>query len=59
MTDKKLKPCPFCGKEPYVQRYPTGQNKAQFAVKCHCGVLTRFFDRRYKATEVWNRRTPA
>lgn len=54
--EKKPKLCPFCGKEPYIQKSPTGQNKADYAVKCRCGVLTRFFDRRYKAIDVWNRR---
>lgn len=57
-TQREMKPkiCPFCGKEPYIRKIPTGQNKADYAVKCCCGVLTRFFDRRYKAIEAWNRR---
>ena len=52
----ELKPCPFCGRKPYIQRSPVAQKKCNYAVKCVCGVLTRFFDRMYKAVEVWNRR---
>lgn len=55
----KLKPCPFCGRKPHIQKNPTGQNEAAFAVKCTCGVLTRFQDRRYKAVDIWNRRARA
>lgn len=57
MSEKRMKPCPFCGKDPYVQKHYISQNKAQYAIKCRCGVLTHFYDRRYKAVEIWNRRT--
>lgn len=52
----ELKPCPFCGKEPHIQRRPTAQKKCIYSVKCHCGILTHFMDRKYKAIEAWNRR---
>lgn len=52
----ELKPCPFCDGEPYIQRRHVAQKKCIYAVKCHCGVLTHFMDRRYKAIESWNRR---
>lgn len=56
MARMKLKPCPFCGKDPYIQKHPESQRKAIYAVKCYCGVLTRFQDRKYKAVEIWNKR---
>ena len=52
----ELKPCPFCGGKPYIQRSPCAQKKCNYAIKCHCGVLTHFYDRLYKATQIWNRR---
>lgn len=52
----KLRSCPFCGKQPYIQKNYTGQNKAIYAVKCICGVLTHFQDRQFKAVDIWNRR---
>lgn len=57
MTEK-LKPCPFCGRSPYIQKRPVAQKKCIYAVKCHCGVLTHFMERQYKAIEVWNTRKP-
>ena len=56
MADKALKPCPFCGGKPYVQKSLDVCNNKFYAVKCSCGVLTRFKDRRYKAVQMWNRR---
>lgn len=53
---EKLKPCPFCGGSPYIQKRPVAQKKCIYAVKCHCGVLTHFMERQYNAIEAWNRR---
>ena len=52
----KLKPCPFCGGKPYSQRSPYAQKKCNYAIKCHCVVLTHYYNRLYKATQIWNRR---
>lgn len=52
----KLKPCPFCGGEAYIQSLPTARKTKIYSVKCRCGVMFRFMDRKYKAIEAWNRR---
>lgn len=52
----ELKHCPFCGRQPYVQKCYTGQNKTSFSIKCRCGVLTHFKNRKYEAVDIWNRR---
>ena len=52
----ELKPCPFCGGKPYIGRCFGSSQRNRYSVKCRCGVLTQFFDRRYKAIEAWNRR---
>lgn len=48
MTDKELKPCPFCG----------GEAKWQSGVICcsDCGVKTRYTSSRELAINAWNRR---
>ena len=56
LTMADLKPCPFCGRKPYIQRRPVAQKKCIYAVKCHCGVLTHFMKRKYETEEIWNRR---
>jgi Lar family restriction alleviation protein len=55
----ELKPCPFCGKEPYIQKQPTAQRQAIYSVQCRCGVVTRFQNRHGKAVEIWNQRAEA
>ena len=54
--ENKLKPCPFCGGEPYIQSRPTARKTKIYSVKCRCGAMFKFVDRRYKAIEAWNRR---
>ena len=51
-----LKPCPFCGGKPFVNKCRDVKGNRFYSVKCHCGVLTRFHDRQHKVIEVWNRR---
>jgi Lar family restriction alleviation protein len=48
MTDKELKPCPFCG----------GEAKFQSGVICcsDCGVKMRYISSRKLAIAAWNRR---
>ena len=56
---EELKPCPFCGGEPYLQEF-NGYTEPQYScVRCHCGVETKQFvgfNGKTKAIEVWNRR---
>ena len=52
----ELKPCPFCGGTPYIQSRPTARKTKIYSVKCKCGAMHKFKDRRHKAIEVWNRR---
>lgn len=52
----ELKPCPFCGKEPYIQSRPTARKTKIYSVKCRCGAMHKFVDRRYKAIDAWNNR---
>ena len=52
----KLKPCPFCGGEAKLNRQITPLGKKQWTVKCDCGVLFHYRNRRWKAIEAWNRR---
>lgn len=51
----EMKPCPFCGGKPCIQKC-FGRNRKSYSVQCSCGILTRYQDRQYKATELWNRR---
>ena len=50
------KRCPFCRERPTVTTGHTEDGKKRWSVKCRCGAMTRFQDRRYKALEIWNRR---
>ena len=34
LWQKDLKPCPFCGREPFIGQYETGW----YAIMCGCGV---------------------
>lgn len=52
----ELKPCPFCGGKPYIQKSLDVARNKFYSVKCHCGVLIHFQDKQYKAVEIWNRR---
>ena len=52
----ELAPCPFCGGKPYMQIRPTARKTKIYSVKCQCGAMHRFVDRRYKAVDQWNGR---
>ena len=49
-----LKPCPFCGGVAKLVRQITPLGKKQWTVKCECGAMLRFKNRRWKANEAWN-----
>ena len=60
MTDKELKPCPFCGRtnqrfltDMDIYNYP--QNKGRRAIICDCGLRLYARDN-VEAKEKWNRR---
>lgn len=42
MAEIKLKPCPFCGKNPFVKRHSIGTRGHNFSVtqsiECYCGM---------------------
>lgn len=62
MTEK-LKPCPFCGEEPYLQFRESDKTllDVEFYVECanpYCGVepVTSGFETEEDAIAAWNRR---
>lgn len=55
-SQDELAPCPFCGGKPYMQIRPTARKTKIYSVKCQCGAMHRFVDRRYKAVDQWNGR---
>ena len=60
MKIEKLKPCPFCGGEAYIESlndHRTGY-AVHFATCLVCGCeMPRIARTKQKAAEVWNRRT--
>lgn len=58
----KLKPCPFCGSEPNVQKAEYNAPYVEYFVRCSnmkkCSVLpfTYSFDNIEDAIDAWNRR---
>lgn len=56
MTEVKLKPCPFCGSEDFVQGFREKPNEMR--IKCkRCKTLFTIFDTPENAPKLWNRRT--
>lgn len=56
MPELKLKPCPFCGSEDFIQGFREGHNEMR--VKCkRCKTLFTIFDTPENAPKLWNRRT--
>lgn len=53
LTEKELKPCPFCGgKASYIE-----SGKGAYWIKCYrCRVETEAYDCKEEALKVWNRR---
>ena len=52
MTETKLKPCPFCGREVKIAK-----GKISFWVYCpHCVGQTELYETEQKAIEAWNAR---
>ncbi|GFN32482.1 Lar family restriction alleviation protein [Paenibacillus xylaniclasticus] len=50
----KLKPCPFCGCEPFIKRWSSSTGTS---IKCRkCGCTTQIENGEYAATAVWNTR---
>lgn len=53
MTDKKLKPCPFCGGEAKVRNFISGRD-----VHCkNCYASVKILDSKEEAIKAWNTRT--
>lgn len=50
----ELKPCPFCGGEAKVQRFP--HNYAVYCTECYASTI-QFKPTDKEAVEAWNRRT--
>lgn len=56
MPELKLKPCPFCGSEDFIQGFREGHNEMR--IKCkRCKTLFTIFDTPENAPKLWNRRT--
>ena len=59
IRDEKLKPCPFCGSEPFLHQMhvqKTGEDLEMFTVictNCHAGVYVP----KEEAIAAWNRRS--
>jgi Lar family restriction alleviation protein len=54
---EKLKPCPFCGGEPFIKQY---KDFYLYKVICeNCYVETGGWCEKREAINAWNRRTPA
>ena len=53
MSDKKLLPCPFCGGNATISKYP-----GFYMARClKCGVETNVFAMKEQAVDAWNTRT--
>ena len=58
MTDIKLKPCPFCGREPEMVELPNNYSNEYF-VRCttdDCVEQVMLYLSKEEAAEKWNRR---
>ena len=53
-----LKPCPFCGGQPYIVSWrDEKERKNPTSIKCvKCGAKTDVYDRIKDAKSAWNRR---
>ena len=51
----KLKPCPFCGRQPEVIVNKAG-NMAEYWIVCKCGIESRIYVSKQGAVKAWNRR---
>lgn len=53
MSEKELKPCPFCGMPATVKQDPTGA----WYLECSlCGVFKGYYKTKKYAIDAWNRR---
>lgn len=69
MTDKELKPCPFCGREVEIHGGPEEWTPTfwdpdsggdPYCISCDCGCTFEIGDcEPQDIAEAWNRRTPA
>ena len=58
--DKKLKPCPFCGGKPYINKLGTHWARIQCEneeCECETPTIVGFKNNAEEAAERWNRRT--
>ena len=62
----KFKPCPFCGRKPYIMGESSGLWKG-FCIRCKCGISLGYeldrdacpnydFPTKEEAIKTWNRR---
>lgn len=57
MTDKELKPCPFCGGEAKIIKHEFQNATDTYGIKCGCGTQGfQFWASIDEAIEAWNRR---
>lgn len=52
MMNNELKPCPFCGGKPKVER----EENDDWIVWCRCGCVLGAFGASDEAEDAWNRR---
>ena len=59
MSDKKLKPCPFCGENRKVVLMIEKSSDGLWRIRCdNCGCRTQWMDNEKQAIRAWNTRTP-
>lgn len=58
VEQQKLKPCPFCGSEAWIEEWADGCD-GTYRVRCcdtRCDVETQIYLTEQEAIQVWNRR---
>ena len=52
----RLKPCPFCGGEPYLTSEPNFDGRMWHSIQCKCGTSGPvFIDHKHLAVQGWNK----
>ena len=57
----ELKPCPFCGKIPMLERFIDRFQRDKYDIECRCPYcevqpMTPWYEEKNDAIEAWNRR---
>lgn len=55
MSEKTIKPCPFCGKKVEVYNFRDSKGKMVYFVSCDCNPSDLKYSKK-EAIESWNRR---